>query len=85
MPTSTSIATFLIDRFPELRGRVRTSTSPPQQSCLEEHSIDIVGTSLDGAMLGLQHYRPVEETIADTAEQILDLQRRKEWRSVIHP
>ena len=82
MLSGSEIAEFLISCFPELRGRIRTGGSPPRQSNPED-SVDFFNTHMAATILGISECRSAENTLADTARQILDLQHRKEWRSVI--
>ncbi|KAF1945602.1 NAD(P)-binding protein [Clathrospora elynae] len=83
MPSSSDIAEFLVANFPELRGRVSMNGSPQDSTVPELSSLEPLDTSLAGAILGITRYRSAEETIIDTARQILDLQQRKEWKRII--
>ncbi|KAF2676544.1 NAD(P)-binding protein [Lentithecium fluviatile CBS 122367] len=83
MPSGTVIADFLISRFPELGSRVRSYGSPPRRPPSGGSPLDVVDTHLAATVLGLVQYRRVEDTLTDLAQQILELHRRKEWRSVI--
>ncbi|KAF1963758.1 NAD(P)-binding protein [Byssothecium circinans] len=85
MPSGSVIADLLIHRFPELASRVRPEGSPPRrtQSREENSPLDFVDTHLAATVLGLVHYRKVEDTLTDLAQQILELHRRKEWKRVI--
>jgi hypothetical protein len=81
MPSSAETAQLLVTHFPELQGRIgvdHSSTYPATNSNPEP-----VDTSLAESILGMTSYRSAEETIIDTARQILDLQQRKEWRNII--
>jgi hypothetical protein len=82
MPSGAVIADFLVTRFPELGSRVRSYGSPPRRPPSAQ-TLDIADTQLAATILGLVRYRRVEDTLTDLAQQILELHRRKEWRSVI--
>ncbi|KAF2001307.1 NAD(P)-binding protein [Amniculicola lignicola CBS 123094] len=81
MPSGSVIAEFLASRFPELASRVTATNSPPRPQSTDPP--DIMETHLNSSILGLTRYRPLEETLRDVAQQIIELQRRKDWRSVI--
>lgn len=82
MPAGSSIADFLVACFPQLRDRVRRDSIHEQ--ALSEHLYhSVLDTSLARDILGIQQYRSVEITLTDTACQILDLQRRKEWLTIV--
>lgn len=83
MASSTVIADFLISRFPELGNRVRADASPLRQIPSGNPPLEVIDTYLTTSILRLVRYRPVEETLTDLATQIMDLHRRKEWKSVI--
>jgi hypothetical protein len=83
MPHGSVIADFLVGRFPELGGRVRSNHSPPRRPPSGDSPVEFVDTRLAASILGLTRYRPVEETLSDTAGQLLELHKRKEWKSVI--
>jgi hypothetical protein len=80
MPTGDTIAQVLVSRFPELAGRVRSDGSPPRRQSLTTLLSD---TQTAGPILGLVQYRRVEDTLTDVAQQIVELQRRQNWRSVV--
>ncbi|KAF2195554.1 NAD(P)-binding protein [Zopfia rhizophila CBS 207.26] len=83
MPRGPVIAEFLRNRFPEFGSRIQPDTSPPRRTPAEEQPLELVDTTPAATILGLVRYRPIEETLTDLARQILELHRRKEWRSVI--
>ncbi|KAH7378321.1 hypothetical protein BKA66DRAFT_442980 [Pyrenochaeta sp. MPI-SDFR-AT-0127] len=83
MPSGSEIAEFLVACFPEMKGRIRTDGSPPRRNHPENLSLDLVNTHMAATILGLSEYRSAEATLVDTAGQILDLQRRKEWKRII--
>jgi hypothetical protein len=80
MPTGDTIAQVLVSRFPELVGRVRSDGSPPRRP---SSTAVLSDTQNAGPILGLVQYRRVEETLTDVAQQIVELQRRQNWRSVV--
>lgn len=83
MPSTSEIAEILVASYPELRGRIRMDGSPPLQYDPENPSLDLMSIHMATVILGMSEYHSAEATIADTARQILDLQRRKEWRRII--
>lgn len=83
MPSGGVIADFLINRFPDLGSRVRSDGSPPRRVRTGDDPLETIDTNLAASFLGLVHYRRVEDTLTDVAQQILDLHRRKEWKAVI--
>lgn len=83
MPSSAVIAQIIVGRFPELAGRVHAVTSPPHRASLSHPPAGLSDTSLTGAILGIIQYRRVEDTLADVVQQIVELQRRKNWRQII--
>lgn len=83
MPHGAAIADFLVGRFPELGGRVRSTHSPPRRPPSGDPPVEFVDTRAAASILGLERYRPVEETLTDVAAQLLELHRRKEWKRVI--
>ncbi|GJC83572.1 ketoreductase azaE [Colletotrichum liriopes] len=68
------IANVLRERFPELEGRI--PAGDPTKTALPEGLFG-VDASLAGNMLGLE-YRKLEDTIGDTAAQIIELETRAE-------
>lgn len=82
MHSGAAIARLLVAWFPEFRGRVRMNGSPPDRSVAESSSSTLADTRLTASILGLAQYHSAEQTLADTARQILDLQQRKDWRRV---
>lgn len=82
MPSGSVIADFLVRRFPELEGRVSAGHSPPRRPPAEDPPLEFVDPRLSVSILGVR-YRRVEDTLTDIAEQILGLQRRKEWKKII--
>ena len=83
MASGAAIADFLITRFPELGNRVRSDGSPPRRTPSGEDPLEFVDTHLATTILGMAQYRRVEDTLTDVAQQILELHRRKAWKSVI--
>jgi hypothetical protein len=83
MPSGTVIADRLVHRFPELASRVRPEGSPPRRALSGDVTLESLDTHLTASILGLTHYRRVEDTLTDIAQQILELHRRKEWKRVI--
>ncbi|KAF2011852.1 NAD(P)-binding protein [Aaosphaeria arxii CBS 175.79] len=83
MPSGPSIATLLKSRFPELGRRIRPEASSESQDPQMDSSMDVIDNHLAASMLGMTHHQSVEETLVDTAHQILELQQRKEWKRVI--
>lgn len=81
MPSGATIAQVLVSRFPELAGRVGSDGSPPRR--MASGSIGVADAQAAGTVLGLVQYRRVEDTLADVAQQIVELQRRKNWRTII--
>lgn len=82
MPPGRTIAEFLISRLPELTGRVNSDGSPTRRP-LSGHSVGLSNTQYVGSILGLVNYRRLEDTLTEVAQQILELQRRRSWRSII--
>ncbi|KZL85897.1 nad dependent epimerase dehydratase [Colletotrichum incanum] len=68
------IANILREKFPELKGRI--PAGDPTKSALPEGLFG-VDASLAGNVLGLE-YRKLEDTIGDTAGQIIELEKRAE-------
>lgn len=83
MPSGAAVADFLISRFPELGSRVRSDGSPPRRAAAGDPPLDFIDTHLASSILGLVRYRMVEDTLKDVAQQILELHRKKEWKTVI--
>ena len=83
MPPGIAIAQLLVSRFPELTGRVGSDRSPPRRTSSSYPSVGLSDTQFAGTILGLLQYRRVEDTLTDVAQQIVELQRRKNWRSII--
>jgi hypothetical protein len=83
MPHGSAIADFLVGRFPELGGRVRSNHSPPRRPPSGDAPVEFVDTRLAASILCLVRYRAVEETLTDVAGQLLELHKRKEWKHVI--
>jgi hypothetical protein len=84
MPASAAIAQHLLTYFPELQGRIGVIGTILNQASSGTSYLEPLDTSLAESILGMTRYRSAEETIIDTASQILDLQQRKEWRRIIH-
>lgn len=82
MLPDSEITNYLAARFPELRSSMRQSKSPPANRPSQEPPPGFLDTYLVGTVLGMSHYLSVEQTLADTAQQIVDLQRRKTWKSI---
>ncbi|KAF2108736.1 hypothetical protein BDV96DRAFT_504088 [Lophiotrema nucula] len=82
MPSGSAVGDFLIGRFPEFGSRIRSNPSPPHRSPSGEIPLDFIDTRLATSILRLGAYRSVEETLTDLAGQILELQRRKDWKTV---
>lgn len=82
MPSGAVIADFLRNRFSELGNRVRSDGSPPRRPPSGE-PLGHADTHLASSILGMVQYRRVEDTLTDLAQQILELHRRKEWKTVI--
>ncbi|KAF2445804.1 hypothetical protein P171DRAFT_273505 [Karstenula rhodostoma CBS 690.94] len=83
MPTGDTIAQLLVSRFPELAGRVRSDGSTPRRPSSNYPSVVLSDTQIAGPILGLVQYRRVEDTLIDVARQIVELQRRQNWRAVV--
>lgn len=83
MPSGSTIADFLISRFPDLGSRVRSEGSPPRRPPSGDPPLEFIDTHLAATILGLVRYRLVEETLVDLARQIVELHRRREWKRVI--
>jgi hypothetical protein len=83
MPSGSAIAEYIVAHFPRLAGRVQLSGTRQRQQQLNEQSHDSFNTHLVTAVLGVSQLRPPEVTILDTTRQILDLQQRKTWKTVI--
>jgi hypothetical protein len=87
MPSNSKIAECLGAQIQELSSRLVYSKSPLHGSEPEDSpscdALDALDTSATAAVLGMSTYRPIEQTLTDTARQILDLQRRKAWRRII--
>jgi hypothetical protein len=84
MPVSAMIAQHLLTHFPELQGRIGVIGTISNQANSSNLYLEPLDTSLAESILGMTRYRSAEETIIDTARQMLDLQQRKEWRRIIH-
>ncbi len=84
MPSSSEIAEVLVSYFPELRNRIRMDGSPPYQPNEDDPSLGFFNTQMAASVLGIPEFRSAETTLVDTVRQILELQHRKEWRSIIH-
>lgn len=83
MLSGAAIAQVLVTRFPELAGRVRFDSQPSRRQSSGHSPVGLADTQLTSTILGLRQYRRVEDTLIDIAEQILDLQRRQNWRRII--
>ncbi|KAF1848697.1 NAD(P)-binding protein [Cucurbitaria berberidis CBS 394.84] len=83
MPSGSEIASFLVACFPGFQGRVQTNGTPAYRSFVEDPSVPFADIHLTATILGLSQYHSAEQTLADTARQILDLQQRKDWRRII--
>jgi hypothetical protein len=83
MPSGSEIAEYLVAKFPELRGRIRTDGVLPRQRQLEDPSLGFLDTYLMTTILGISQLRSADVTLTDTVRQILDLQQRKAWKSII--
>ncbi|KAF2201286.1 NAD(P)-binding protein [Delitschia confertaspora ATCC 74209] len=83
VPPRGVITEFFLNRFPELGSRIHTGHSPPTRALSGNTPLDLVDTTPTEAVLGVVKYRPFEETLTDLARQILELNRRREWRRVI--
>jgi hypothetical protein len=83
MPAGSQIAESLVARFPELRGRIRMEGHSPRQASFDDEPLDIMDAYLVKTVLGVSQLRSAETTIIDTVQQMLDLQRRKTWKSII--
>lgn len=84
MPPGYEISEYLVRRFPELRNRVRMDNHRRQHSQHNDASYDFLDSYLVSTVLGISELRTAEVTISDTVRQILDLQQRKAWKSIIH-
>ncbi|KAL5120759.1 hypothetical protein ACEQ8H_001239 [Pleosporales sp. CAS-2024a] len=84
MPSGSEIARLIVASFPELQGRVKLKRCPPRRSHNEDPPppLDFLETYLLSTVLGITKLRSAEATITDTVRQMLDLQRRKAWRSI---
>jgi hypothetical protein len=83
MLSGLDIAQFLVARFPELKGHIRMDGSPPRPHQPEDPSLDFLDQYLMTTILDIAELRSAEITLTDTVRQILDLQHRKAWRSII--
>ncbi|KAH7081472.1 hypothetical protein BKA63DRAFT_209813 [Paraphoma chrysanthemicola] len=83
MPSGAEIAKHIVNHFPQLRGRIRTSGAEPRRYQATETSLESFNTYLVSSILGIDQLRTAEVTIRDTTQQMLDLQQRKTWKSVI--
>ena len=83
MLSGAAIAQVLVGRFPELVGRVRFDTPPSRRQSTGLSPVGLADTQLTSTILGLRQYRRVEDTLVGIAEQIVDLQRRQNWRRII--
>ena len=84
MPQGSEIAEYLMTQFPELRNRIRMNGHSQQPPHFDDPAPDVLDTYLVTTILGLSQLQSVEATINDTVRQILDLQQRKAWKSIIH-
>ncbi|KAF2823079.1 NAD(P)-binding protein [Ophiobolus disseminans] len=84
MPLGSEIAEYLVARYPELRSRIRADGHPQRRSQFDDSALDALDAYLVTTVLGLSQLRTAEATINDTVRQILDLQQRKAWKSIIH-
>jgi hypothetical protein len=82
MPSGLEIAQYLVARFPELNSRIRMDGSPPRPRQTEDPSLDFLDRYLMTTILDIQQLRSAETTLTDTVRQILDLQKRKAWKSI---
>jgi hypothetical protein len=82
MPLASEIAQYLTAQFPDLQGRVRMDEHPLRQRQGSDPQLDFLDTYLMTTILDITQLRSVEVTLADTVRQMLDLQRRKTWRSI---
>lgn len=83
MPSREVIGEFLVARFPELASRIQSEGSSPSRIIMGSFPLDTIDTAAAGSILGLVKYRSYEDTLTDLASQILDLQRRREWRRIV--
>ena len=83
MLSGAEIARVLVRRFPELAGRVRADALTPRRQSSDYPTVAIADSQFIATILGLVQYRNVEDTVASIAQQILDLQRRQNWRRVV--
>lgn len=83
MPNGDTIAQLLVSRFPELAGRVRSDGSPPRRPSSNYPAAVLSDAQIAVSVLGLVQYRRVEDTLTDVAQQIVELQRRQNWRAVV--
>lgn len=83
MPSGSEIADYLVIRYPELRNRIRVARPSQLPPNLDRTPFDALDTYLITSVLGLPQLRDAEATINDTVRQILDLQQRKAWKSII--
>ena len=84
MLSDSAIAQFLVGRYPELAGRVRSDGSSSARQASVYSPVELPDTQLASTILGLVQYRRVEDTLTDIAQQIMDLQRRQHWTRIIH-
>jgi len=84
MPPGAEISEYLVSRFPELRNRIRMDGYRRQPSQYIEPAYDFLDGYLVSTVLGITELHSAEATITDIVRQILDLQQRKTWKSIIH-
>jgi hypothetical protein len=82
MPSRSEIGQYVTAQFPELQGRVKMDESPPRPRQCHDPQLDFLDTYLMTTILDITELRSAEVTLVDTVRQMLDLQRRKAWRSV---
>jgi nucleoside-diphosphate-sugar epimerase len=83
MPSRQVIRDFLVTRFPEIGSQIQPENFPPSRFMTGSIPPDTIDTAAAGTILGLVKYRSYEDTLTELARQILDLQRRREWRRIV--
>jgi hypothetical protein len=83
MLTDCEIAGFLVAHYPRLRGRVGLEGASLRQTQLDDPTLSFLDTYLTTRVLGISQYHSAEETLAATAQQIVDLLDRKSWKHTI--
>jgi hypothetical protein len=83
MPTDCDIARLLVAHYPRLRGGVEMASAPVRQPQLDDPTLAFLDTYLTTRVLGISQYHSAEDTLAATAQQIVEFLDRKSWRRTI--